>query len=77
VSITEFLQGLKDTLKYNDTSVTSYKRIAGSAPFYNEPNDMNSPLTTRFLFGHIQKLVTPQLRHPERVFLCEGSPCSG
>jgi pyruvate decarboxylase len=58
VYMNEFLRGLKDKLKFNDSSVKAYKRIAGSAPLYNEPDDLNSPLTTRFLFGQIQKLLS-------------------
>lgn len=58
VYMNEFLRGLKDKLKFNDASVKAYKRIAGSAPLYNEPDDLNSPLTTRFLFGQIQKLLS-------------------
>ncbi|MCW8397287.1 thiamine pyrophosphate-binding protein [Legionella sp. PATHC038] len=58
VYMNEFLRGLKDKLKVNDASVKAYKRIAGSAPLYHEPDDLNSPLTTRFLFGQIQKLLS-------------------
>lgn len=58
VYMNEFLQGLKDQLKFNDASVKSYQRISGSAPLYNEPSDLNSALTTRFLFGQIQKLLS-------------------
>lgn len=60
VYMNEFLKGLKDKLKYNDTSLKSYQRIAGSAPLYYEPTDLNSPLTTRFLFGQIQKLLSSE-----------------
>ncbi|WP_419419390.1 thiamine pyrophosphate-binding protein [Legionella sp. D16C41] len=58
VYMNEFLRGLQDKLKYNDTSLKAYKRIEGSAPLYTEPDDLNSPLTTRFLFGQIQKLLS-------------------
>jgi indolepyruvate decarboxylase len=58
VYMNEFLQGLKEKLKFNDTSTKSYQRIAGSAPLYYEPDDMNSPLTTRYLFGQIQNLLS-------------------
>ncbi|PWY56700.1 pyruvate decarboxylase [Legionella qingyii] len=58
VYMNEFLHGLKERLKFNDASLKAYKRIAGSAPLYNEPDDLNSPLTTRFLFGQIQKLLS-------------------
>lgn len=58
VYMNEFLHGLSNKLTFNDTSVKSYQRIAGSAPLYNEPNDLNAPLTTRFLFGQIQKMLS-------------------
>lgn len=58
VYMNEFLNGLKEKLKYNDTSLKAYNRISGSPPLYNEPDDLNSPLTTRFLFGQIQKLLS-------------------
>lgn len=60
VYMNEFLSGLKDSLKFNDTSFKAYKRIAGSAPLYIEPKDLDSPLTTRFLFGQIQNLLSDE-----------------
>lgn len=62
VYMNEFLGGLKDKLKFNDASVKAYKRIAGSAPLYDEPDNLNSPLTTRFLFGQIQKMLSSDYR---------------
>lgn len=32
---------------------------------------------TGLMNAQIFFFVTPQLRHPERVFLRQGSPCSG
>lgn len=58
VYMNEFLNALKAQLKYNDTSLKAYQRIAGSAPMYHEPEDLNAPLTTRFLFGQIQKMLS-------------------
>lgn len=58
VYMNEFLNGLKDVLKPNDNAFKAYQRIAGSAPLYQEPKDLNTPLTTRFLFGQIQALLS-------------------
>jgi pyruvate decarboxylase len=58
VYMNEFLQGLKSLLQPNSTSLKAYQRIAGKAPSYDEPSDMNLPITTRYLFGQIQKLLT-------------------
>ncbi|KTD61715.1 thiamine pyrophosphate-binding protein [Legionella spiritensis] len=60
VYMNEFLQGLKEKLNVNDASYKAYRRIAGSAPLYEEPADLNDPLTTRFLFGQIQKMLSDQ-----------------
>lgn len=60
VYMNEFLDGLKKVLTYNDTALKAYQRIAGSAPLYHEPDDLNTPLTTRFLFGQIQHLLSDQ-----------------
>lgn len=58
VYMNDFLLGLQNILKFNDASLKAYRRIAGSAPAYDEPQDLQTPVTTRFLFGHIQKLLT-------------------
>jgi len=58
VYMNEFLQGLKKELKFNDASFKAFQRIAGEAPLYIEPKDLNTPLTTRFLFGQIQSLLS-------------------
>lgn len=58
VYMNEFLHGLKDALKPNDTALKAYRRIAGAAPLYHEPEHLNAPLTTRFLFGQIQKILS-------------------
>jgi pyruvate decarboxylase len=60
VYMNEFLSGLKDVLKFNDSSFKAYQRIAGSAPVYKEPENLDAPLTTRFLFGQIQNLLSDQ-----------------
>ena len=57
VYMNEFLNGLKKVLKHNDASFKAYQRIAGSAE-YHEPKDLNTPLTTRFLFSQIQSLLS-------------------
>ncbi len=58
VYMNEFLQGLKEHLQPNDTALKNYQRIAGKAPLYHEPEDLNGPLSTRFLFGQIQKMLS-------------------
>ncbi len=58
VYMNEFLHGLTKELKFNDASFKGYQRIAGAAPLYNLPKDLNTPITTRFLFGQIQALLS-------------------
>lgn len=58
VYMNEFLNGLKKVLTPNDAAFRAYQRIEGAAPMYHEPQDLNAPLTTRFLFGQIQALLT-------------------
>jgi indolepyruvate decarboxylase len=58
VYMNEFLQGLKEELRFNDSSFKAYQRIAGTAPLYHEPDNLNEPLTTRFLFGQIQHMLS-------------------
>lgn len=53
----DFLKGLKSLLRFNDSSLKAYQRIAGRAPLYEEPTDMNAPVTTRYLFGQIQAML--------------------
>ena len=60
VYMNEFLHGLRDKLTYNDRSFKAYQRISGAAALYHEPDDLNSPLTTRFLFGQIEKLLSSE-----------------
>ncbi|MDI1351188.1 MAG: thiamine pyrophosphate-dependent enzyme, partial [bacterium] len=58
VYMNEFLYGLMAKLKPNDSSFKAYQRISGAAPLYHEPENLNAPLTTRFLFGQIQKMLS-------------------
>ena len=58
VYMNEFLHGLKEVLTFNDNALKAFRRIEGAAPLYHEPKDLNAPLTTRFLFGQIQKLLS-------------------
>jgi indolepyruvate decarboxylase len=58
VYMNEFLSGLKAVLTFNDSSLKAYRRIEGAAPLYQEPDNLSAPLTTRFLFGQIQKLLS-------------------
>lgn len=57
VYMNEFMTGLEKRLKHNDNAIKTYKRIAGAAPAYFEPKDLDEPLNTRFLFGQIQKML--------------------
>jgi len=59
VTMGDFLEGLKSLLTFNDSSLKAYQRIAGKAPLYDEPDERNSAVTTRFLFGQIQSLLSP------------------
>lgn len=58
VTISDFLHGLASLLTFNDSSLKAYQRIAGKAPLYDEPDQRDMAVTTRFLFGQIQKLLT-------------------
>lgn len=58
VYMDDFLNGLQKALKFNDASFKAYERIAGAAPLYHEPKNLKEPITTRFLFGQIQKMLT-------------------
>ena len=58
VTMHDFLEGLVPLLQVNDTSLKAYQRIAGSAPLYDQPDNLDAQLTNRFLFGQIQALLT-------------------
>lgn len=58
LSMYEFLSQLKDKINFNHTSLKAYQRISCSAALYEEPKDLHEPLSTRFLFGQIQKMLT-------------------
>lgn len=58
VTMHDFLNGLPSLLRTNDSSIKAYQRIAGTAPLYDQPDDLNAPLTNRFLFGQIQAMLT-------------------
>ncbi|MBI2784954.1 MAG: pyruvate decarboxylase [Legionella longbeachae] len=57
VYMNDFIHGLKEKLKFNDNSHKVFQRIAGSAPQYIEPKHLKAPLSTRYLFGQIQKML--------------------
>ena len=58
ITMYDFLDKLKPLIKSNDTSLKAYQRIEGKAPLYTPPENLNEPLTNRFLFGQIQTLLT-------------------
>jgi indolepyruvate decarboxylase len=58
VTMHDFLKGLVPLIHPNDNSLKAFQRIAGAAPLYDQPDDLNAPLTNRFLFGQIQALLT-------------------
>lgn len=58
VYMNEFLHGLKEVLKFNDSALKAYRRIEGAAPLYHQPKDLNTPVSTRFLFGQIQAMLS-------------------
>lgn len=58
ISMHDFLDGIKSLVKFNDVSLKAYQRISGSAPLYDEPANLSMPITTRFLFGQIQKMLS-------------------
>lgn len=57
VYMSDFLKALQEKLKFNDNSYKVFQRIAGTAPSYLEPKDLKTPLSTRYLFGQIQKML--------------------
>ena len=58
ITMKDFCSGLASLLDKNDSSLMAYKRIAGRAPLYPEPDNMNSQVSTRFLFAQIQSLLS-------------------
>ncbi|KTD74647.1 thiamine pyrophosphate-binding protein [Legionella waltersii] len=58
VYMNDFLQALGKKLKFNDGSFKAYQRIAEEVVLYPEPKEPNSPITTRYLFGQIQKMLS-------------------
>lgn len=58
IQMQDFLEKLIPLLRYNDAAITAFKRIAGSAPLYDPPANLQAPITTRYLFGHIQSLLS-------------------
>jgi len=58
VFMNDFLNGLQQHLTPNDNAFKAYQRIAGDAPLYKEPDDMSGPVSTRYLFGQIQKMLS-------------------
>ncbi|MGQ3892142.1 thiamine pyrophosphate-binding protein [Legionella sp. CNM-4043-24] len=60
VTMGDFLEGLQSRLTFNDSSLKAYQRIAGKAPLYDQPDERNTAVTTRFLFGQIQALLSSE-----------------
>ena len=58
ITLCDFLAGLIPLLHKNDNALKAYQRIAGHAPLYIQPDDLSMPVTTRFLFGQIQSILT-------------------
>jgi indolepyruvate decarboxylase len=58
VYMNDFLNALQDKLEYNDNSYKVYQRIADSTSSYAKPKDLQAPLSTRYLFSQIQKLLS-------------------
>ncbi len=54
----DFLSALQNKLEFNDASYKSFERIKGEAPTYHEPQNLNDPIATRYLFGSIQKMLS-------------------
>lgn len=58
ISMQDFLAGLLPLLKPNDASMKAFKRIAGSAPLYDSPADLQAAVSIRYVYGQIQALLT-------------------
>jgi len=58
VYMNDFLQGLQKELKPNDNAMKAYQRIAGEAPPYQKTNKGEEQVSTRYLFGQIQKMLS-------------------
>jgi pyruvate decarboxylase len=57
VYMNDFLKALQELLEFNNNSHKIFQRIAGAAPSYIEPKDLQGPVSTRYLFGQIQKML--------------------
>jgi indolepyruvate decarboxylase len=58
VTMHDFLEHLIPLLTVNEASLKAYQRIEGRAPLYEQPKDLHAPLTSRFLYGQIQNLLS-------------------
>lgn len=58
VFMNDFLSGLEKVLKENKEAHKAYQRIAEEPHLYKEPKDMQDPVSTRYLFGQIQKMLS-------------------
>ncbi len=54
----DFLRELSKKLKFNDASYKAYKRIAEETVVYPELDQPDAPLSSRYLFGQIQKMLS-------------------
>lgn len=60
VYMNDFLKGLQKALNKNTNALVAYQRIAGEAPRFIEPASMAAPVSTRYLFAQIQKLLSKE-----------------
>ncbi len=58
VYMNDFLHGLQKVLNKNTNAFIAYQRIAGQAPECIEPANLDTPVSTRYLFAQIQKLLS-------------------
>lgn len=58
IFMNDFLRELSKKLKFNDASYKAYKRIAEETVVYPELDQPDAPLSSRYLFGQIQKMLS-------------------
>lgn len=58
ITMHDFLIGIKPLLHANKASIETFNRIKSNGAMEDVPNDLNKPLTNKFLFEQIQKYLT-------------------
>ncbi|MFH1874067.1 MAG: thiamine pyrophosphate-binding protein [Pseudomonadota bacterium] len=57
VTMPDFLAALAKKIKKNTAAMDAYKRIKGEEPNPRDPKNPKTPISTRLLFTHVQKML--------------------